>query len=91
MEITLKKAIKINGKETDKVTLDFDGITGNDLIAAEKTLRALGDTTPTAYLSMNYHAIIAAKLMGVALDDVLEMNATDFKNITVAVAGFLLA
>ena len=91
MEITLKKAIKIGGKETDKVTLDFDGITGNDLIAAEKTLRALSDTTPTAYLSMNYHAIIAAKLMGVALDDVLEMNATDFKNITVAVAGFLLA
>ncbi len=78
-------------KDEKKVTLDFDSITGHDLIDAEKTLRALGDTTPTAYLSMNYHAIIAAKLMGVPVDDILEMNATDFKNITVAVAGFLLA
>lgn len=73
------------------MTPDFDSITGHDLIDAEKTLRALGDTTPTAYLSMNYHAIITAKLMGVPVDDILEMNATDFKNITVAVAVFLLA
>ncbi len=91
MKITLKKAIKVKGKETNSVTLDFDGITGNDLIEAERTLRAMGDTSPSAYLSMKYHAIIAAKLMGVPLDDVLEMNATDFKNVTVAVAGFLLA
>ncbi len=40
---------------------------------------------------MKYHAIIAAKLLGIPYDDVLEMNATDFKNVTVAVAGFLLA
>ena len=91
MEIKLKKAIKINGEEKKTVNLNFDTITGNDLIEAERTLRALGDTSPSAYLSMKYHAIIAAKLMGIPLDDVLEMNATDFKNVTVAVAGFLLA
>ena len=91
MEIKLKKAIKINGEETKTVNLNFDSITGNELIEAERTLRALGDTSPSAYLSMKYHAIIAAKLMGIPLDDVLEMNATDFKNVTVAVAGFLLA
>lgn len=91
MEIKLKKAIKINGEETKTVELNFDTITGNDLIEAERTLRTLGDTSPSAYLSMKYHAIIVAKLLGIPYDDVLEMNATDFKNVTVAVAGFLLA
>ncbi len=91
MKITLKKPLKVKGKETNAVTLDFDGITGNDLIEAERTLRALGDNSPSAYLSMKYHAILAAKLVGVPLDDILEMNAVDFRNVTVAVAGFLLA
>jgi hypothetical protein len=91
MKITLKKPLKVKGKEVTTVILDFDGITGNDLIDAERALRALGDTSPSAYLSMKYHAILAARLLGVPLDDILEMNAVDFRNVTVAVAGFLLA
>ena len=91
MEITLKKALKVNGEETKKINLDFESITGRDLIDAEKVMRAMGDTTPSAFLSMNFHAIVAAKLIGVPVDDLFDMNATDFKNITVAVAGFLLA
>ncbi len=91
MKIALKKPLKVKGKETNTVTMDFDGITGNDLIEAERTLRAMNDNSPSAYLSMKYHAILAAKLLGVPLDDVLEMNAVDFRNVTVAVAGFLLA
>ena len=57
----------------------------------KKVMRAMGDTTPSAFLSMNFHAIVAAKLIGVPVDDLFDMNAADFKNITVAVAGFLLA
>lgn len=91
MEISLKKAIKVNGEEKEKINLDFESITGRDLINAEKVMRAMGDTTPSAFLSMNFHAIVAAKIIGIPVDDIFDMNATDFKNITVAVAGFLLA
>lgn len=91
MEISLKKAIKVNGEEKEKINFDFESITGRDLIDAEKVMRAMGDTTPSAFLSMNFHAIVAAKIIGIPVDDVFDMNATDFKNITVAVAGFLLA
>lgn len=91
MEISLKKAIRVNGEEKEKINLDFEGITGRDLIDAEKVMRAMGDTTPSAFLSMNFHAIVAAKIIGIPVDDVFDMNAADFKNITVAVAGFLLA
>ena len=91
MEISLKKAIKVNGEEKEKINLDFESITGRDLINAEKVMRAMGDTTPSAFLSMNFHAIVAAKIIDIPVDDIFDMNATDFKNITVAVAGFLLA
>ncbi len=91
MEITLKKALKVNGEEKSVINLEFESITGRDLIDAEKVMRGLGDTTPTAFLSMNFHAIVAAKLIGVPVDDLFDMNAADFKTITVAVAGFLLA
>ena len=65
--------------------------TGTFNSVPEKVMRAMGDTTPSAFLSMNFHAIVAAKLIGVHVDDLFDMNAADFKNITVAVAVFLLA
>ncbi len=89
--IELKQAINVNGKEVTEVTLDFDQIRGKDLIAAEKEVRQLGDTSPTVFLSMNFQAVIAAKLIGVPVEDLYAANATDFKNIIMAVANFLLA
>ena len=65
--------------------------TGTFKSVPKKVMRAMGDTTPSAFLSMNFHAIVAAKLIGVPVDDLFDMNAADFKNITVAVAVFLLA
>ena len=80
MFLDLRGAIQMNDTQTGMLKS-----------VSAKVMRAMGDTTPSAFLSMNFHAIVAAKLIGVPVDDLFDMNAADFKNITVTVAGFLLA
>lgn len=90
MEITLKKALKVNGEETTVINLDFGRLTGNDMIQAEAEARAMGSGEASVLASMKYQAIIAAKAIGCKPDDIFEMNAADFKNILVLTASFLL-
>lgn len=88
--VKLNNPIMVNGKEVKEVQLDFEAIRGKDLIAAEKEVRKMGDTTPVVFLSMDFQALVAAKLIGVPVEDVLEMQSTDFKNLVLPVANFLL-
>lgn len=88
--VTLTKAFKVKGKDTTSISLDFDKITGNDLLKAEKEARAMGDQSPSVFLSMTFQAVIAAKLIGVPPDDILALPAKDFRNIVFPVANFLL-
>mgnify|MGYP001452888841 CR=1 FL=1 len=82
--------ITINEKIVTEIDLDFDKLTGNDLIAAEKETRHLGDHTPSVLLSMTYQASIVAKVVGVPVDDILALSATDFKKLIAPTASFLL-
>lgn len=70
--------------------IDFQKLTGNDLINAEKEARNLGDKTPTVLLSMAYQASIVAKVIKVPIDDVLFLPANDFKKLILPAATFLL-
>ena len=88
--VKLNNPIMVNGTEVMEVTLDFDQIRGKDLIAAEKEVRKMGDTTPAVFLSMDFQAVVAAKLVGVPVEDIFEMTSTDLKNIVLPVANFLL-
>ena len=88
--VTLTKALKVKGKDTTSISLDFEKITGNDLLKAEKEARAMGDQSPSVFLSMTFQAVIAAKLIGMPPDDILTLPAQDFRNIVFPVANFLL-
>lgn len=88
--VKLNNPIMINGEEVKEVKLDFEAICGKDLIAAEKEVRKMGDTTPSVFLSMDFQALVAAKLIGVPVEDVLDMTSADFKNLVLPVANFLL-
>lgn len=89
-KVVLSKAINVQGKDVKELDLDFTKITGNDLIKAENETRAMGDQTPSVFLSMRFQAIVAAKLIGVPVDDILDLPAMDFRNVVFPVAGFLL-
>lgn len=89
--VTLNKALKVKGKEVTEITLDFDKITGSELLKAEKEARAMGDISPSMFISMTYQAVVAAKLIGVTPDDIMALPATDFRNLVAPVATFLLS
>ena len=87
-KILLTKALKVKGTEVQEVTLDFDTLTGKDIIAAETQARALGESVVPIYSSMRYQGIVAAKMIGVPADDLEELPAKDYANLITAVANF---
>lgn len=90
MIVKLKTSLKIKDQTMNEVSLNFDNITGNDLVAAESEVRAMGDQTPSVFLSMRFQAAVAAKLIGAPVDDVLALPVPDFRKLVLPVANFLL-
>lgn len=88
--IKLKEPVKVKGKETKILQLDFDKLTGNDMIQAEAEARALHVGEASVFASMKFQAVIAAKATGCAVDDIFAMNASDFKALVTPVVNFLL-
>ncbi len=90
MIVKLKTSLKIKDQTVNEISLNFDNITGNDLVTAESEVRAMGDQTPSVFLSMRFQAAVAAKLIGVPVDDVLALPVPDFRKLVFPVANFLL-
>lgn len=88
--IKLSKPLKINQQDVNEVVLDFNKITGATLLAAEREVRMLGEESMSVFVSMQYQAIVAAKIIGVPVEDITELPGNDFKNIVLSVANFLL-
>lgn len=87
--VTLNKALVVKGKETSEISLDFDKITGNDLLQTEKEARAMSDQSPSVFLFLLFQVLVTAKLIGVPPDDIMALPAQDFRNIIVPVANSL--
>lgn len=71
MELEISKPITANGQEVTKLELDFDKITGRDLVQSEAEACAKGDSSPAIFLSMKFQMIVAAKAMSVKYEDLL--------------------
>ncbi len=86
--IHLSKPLKVKGEEVQDVVLDFDKLTGKDIIAAETQARAVGESVVPIYSSMRYQGIIAAKILGVKMDDIEELPSKDYINLITPIANF---
>lgn len=76
-------------KKTADVLVKLSNLSGRDMIAAEQQVRAAGDLTPMINLSMQYQAALAAKALGLKLDDVMDLPAPVFTKLINTVATFL--
>lgn len=76
-------------KKTADVLTKLANLSGHDLIAAEQQVRAAGDLTPMINLSLQYQAALAAKALGMKLDDVMDLPAPVFTKLINTVATFL--
>lgn len=90
-KVTLSKSLTKDGNEIKELNLDFDKITGNQIVAAEKEARLLGDSTLDISYSKTFQSIIAAKaaVEPVVVDDILDLAGPDFIQVTAQASNFL--
>lgn len=86
----LSKPFEWQGKTYTELILDFESLTGKDLIKAENEFNKKGGFAVMLDLNKEYCAILAAKSAGVGSDMLMELPANDFSKITTRVTGFLL-
>jgi len=90
MKIKLSQPITVKGTEVKELNLDFDKLTGNDIINASREAQLLGENIVVPEFSKQYLAIVAAKASGINVEDINNLPARDFTAITIAVQNFLL-
>lgn len=88
-KIELSTALDLAAGATKEIELDFDKIKGRDIVAAESLVRNAGDMLPMLTFSSNYHAALAAQVLGAKYDDILDLPGSDFNKISSAVLSFL--
>lgn len=90
MNVNLKKPCLYEGKEYTSLDLNFDGLTGKDLIDATNEARALGDKSVVVELSKLYQAVLVARAAKVSADMIIALPAKDFVAVTSAAQSFLI-
>lgn len=91
MKFELSKEITFEEKLYKELNVDLEGLTGQDLLNAEREFTLTGGVTSVAETSKGYLAIIAAKACKVPIDLINALSAKDFSKLTIMVQNFLLA
>jgi hypothetical protein len=89
MEITLKKPLEKDGKTIEKLTINIDKLTGNDIMNAENEVVMRGNKSPNPLFTSEGFAVIAAKASGNIPEDIFALSAPDFLLVTSMVQNFL--
>lgn len=66
-------------------------LTGADFAKAEKEARERGEQAVDIVISRTFHAVVAAKALGVVPEDIIELPIREYTVITGDVGSFLLA
>ena len=77
--------------DLNAVESGLENMTGFDFEAVEREARAAGDTLPDITFSKNFQARLAARAMGVHVNDVCALPIREFNAVTMKVNNFLFA
>ncbi|MDQ0114356.1 phage tail assembly protein [Paenibacillus harenae] len=90
----LSKPISDEGEEIVELNLDFDDLSANDILAAERQFNTEmaknKDFAPVKEFAKSYLAIIVAKAAGQPLEVIYKLKANDFSKVTMLAQNFLL-
>lgn len=88
----LARPIVFDDQEIKELVLNFDDLTGNDLLQAERLAERVQGYTPNFVPLTNttYQACVVAKASGVVPELILALKAADFSKVTMQAASFLL-
>ena len=87
MIITLTKPVPYKDTQLTELDIDLEALTGQDLIDAENSLRALGQAS--GVYSQSYFAAIAARALHIPVEVIMTLCAKDFMKVINSVMLFL--
>lgn len=91
MIIKLTKPVTFDDKVYTELELNFDVLTGRDLMQAEVEAKAISTGyAPVLELSKPYQAVVAAKAAKVPVDMIMDLPGRDYTKVTMAAQDFLL-
>ncbi|GIP25471.1 hypothetical protein J23TS9_06010 [Paenibacillus sp. J23TS9] len=91
-EYKLSKPIEFDGKKIEKLSLNLEGLTGQDIMICEQEFRDRcrpGEIVELIEVNKLFLAILAARAAKAPYDLFAELSAKDFCRITVEVQAFL--
>ena len=89
--VDLNKPLEIDGKKIEQIVLDYEEMTGADILAVDKELRALGITTGFSTIH-NHDALLllSSRASGIIADDLRKLNAVDFLEVIMLTRNFFI-
>lgn len=88
---TFKKPFTYEDKTYEKVTFDFERLTGHDMVSIEAEMQANSEYALAPEISRSFQAKMAAKAAGIGSDTLEAMPIKDFNKITNAARDFLIS
>ena len=85
-----KKPFEFEGKTYDKLTFDFEGLLGSDMIAVENEMAAVGEYVLSPEISTSFLSKMAARAAGVGSDLIEHLSIRDFGKIKNKSRDFLV-
>lgn len=85
-----KKPFEYTGQIYEKLTFDFERLTGRDMVSIETEMQSQNQYALAPEISRNFQSKMAAKAAGIGSDVLDAMPLPDFNKITNAARDFLL-
>lgn len=92
--IVLKKPLEFEGERYEKIVLDFEGLTGEDIEKAEMQFNAENPQNSMVMvkeMAKGFTAIVAAKAAGVHVNVIRKLSAADYSKVTMRTTLFLMS
>lgn len=86
--VKLSKPITIDGQLIESIDLNFENLTGKDILAIDKELRARN--SQFSVYDIESQVLVVSKISGIIPDDLEKLHAPDFLDVTSRVTLFLL-
>jgi hypothetical protein len=90
VKVKLSKPITFGDKQVEEIALDFDAVTGADIIFCVNEATAKKGAVLSYVIDTEVHLQLAAKLSGIGREVLLKLRARDFNKVIGPIQAFFL-
>lgn len=89
-KVTLSKPITVDGKQVSEIELNLDAVTGADIMFCVSEASAAKGLVVNYRVDAEVHLQLAARVTGIAREQLLKIAGRDFNRLMAPVQGFFL-